>query len=110
MTDVAFSSVEEAAGYEFRRLRVNLGWSQEDVAERMTCYGYCWHQTVISKIEAAQRPLRLNEAADLCALFGVTVAGLLTRRLDIGELAAARARIADLERRLEGARKALDGA
>ncbi len=44
----------------------------------MSAYGYDWHQTLVGRIEAAQRPIRLNEAADLAALFGVTVEALLT--------------------------------
>jgi transcriptional regulator with XRE-family HTH domain len=52
-------------------------WSQEEVARRMEAFGYEWHQTLIGRIEAAQRPLRLNEAVDLAALFGVTLDQLM---------------------------------
>lgn len=79
MTDgTSRTDAEESAGRELRRLRTACGWSQEQVALRMDAYGYEWHQTTVAKIEGAQRPLRLNELADMCDLFGVTLAGLLT--------------------------------
>jgi hypothetical protein len=43
----------------------------------MSAFGYEWHQTLIGRIEAAQRPLRLNEAVDLAALYGVPLERLL---------------------------------
>jgi transcriptional regulator with XRE-family HTH domain len=100
---------EEAAGQELRHLRIARGWSQEEVAQRMSAYGYDWHQTLIGRIEAAQRPLRLNEAVDLAALFGVSLEMLLTRahEADAGEL---RARIAAVSARLRPAEKALSAA
>ena len=44
---------------------------------RMTAYGYDLHQTMIAKIEAAQRPLRVRELADFAALYGVGVQDLI---------------------------------
>lgn len=52
-------------------MRIARGWSQEEVARRMDAFGYDFHQTMIAKIEAAQRPLRVRELADFAALFGV---------------------------------------
>jgi len=52
-------------------------WSQEEVAARMEAYGYDFHQTMIAKIEAAQRPLRVRELADFAALYGVEVQDLV---------------------------------
>lgn len=55
----------------------------------MKAYGYDWHQTQVGRIEAGQRPLRLNEAVDLAALFGVSLDTLATRAApdaDIDEL------------------------
>jgi transcriptional regulator with XRE-family HTH domain len=43
----------------------------------MTAYGYDFHQTMIAKIEAAQRPLRVRELADFAALYGVEVQDLI---------------------------------
>ena len=65
------------AGRALRRLRLARGWSQEEVAVRMTAYGYDFHQTMIAKIEAAQRPLRVRELADFAALYGVEIQDLV---------------------------------
>lgn len=62
---------EVQAGRALRRLRTARGWSQEEVARRMKAYGYDFHQTMIAKIEAAQRPIRVRELADFAALYGV---------------------------------------
>ena len=68
---------EVQAGLALRRLRTACGWSQEEVARRMKAYGYDFHQTMIAKIEAAQRPLRVRELADFAALFGREVHELI---------------------------------
>jgi transcriptional regulator with XRE-family HTH domain len=68
---------EKRAGIQLRELRKARGWPLREVARRMESYGYHWHQTVVAKIETGQRPLRLNEALDLAALFGVSVTDLL---------------------------------
>lgn len=39
----------------------------------MAGYGYDWHQTTVGRAETATRPLRLNEAVALAALFDVPV-------------------------------------
>jgi transcriptional regulator with XRE-family HTH domain len=71
------SDPEVQAGRALRRLRLARNWSQEEVAVRMTAYGYDFHQTMIAKIEAAQRPLRVRELADFAALYGVEVQELV---------------------------------
>jgi transcriptional regulator with XRE-family HTH domain len=68
---------EEIAGRQLRLLREGRGWSQQRVADQMKAFGYTWLQSTIGKIEAAQRPLRLNEVADLAAMFGVPVTQFL---------------------------------
>jgi transcriptional regulator with XRE-family HTH domain len=68
---------EEIAGRQLRLLREGRGWSQQKVADQMKAFGYNWLQSTIGKIEAAQRPLRLNEVADLAAMFGVPVTQFL---------------------------------
>jgi transcriptional regulator with XRE-family HTH domain len=100
---------EVEAGRALRRLRLARNWSQEEVAVRMTAYGYDFHQTMIAKIEAAQRPLRVRELADFAALYGVEVQDLvypptgslpetdqeiaeITARLDMVQAQAAEAR------------------
>lgn len=67
---------EGLAGEQLKRLRIARGWSQEEVARRMSAFGVDWHQTTVGRTETAQRPLRLNEAFALAALFGVGLVGL----------------------------------
>jgi hypothetical protein len=43
----------------------------------MKAYGYDFHQTMIAKIEAAQRPIRVRELADFAALYSVEVHELI---------------------------------
>ena len=43
----------------------------------MRAYGYRWSQATVTRLESASRPIRLNELADLAALYGVPVAQLL---------------------------------
>src|SRR6266567_8315108 len=68
---------EAEAGRALRLLRQARDWSQEEVAARMRAYGYDFHQTMIAKIEAAQRPLRVRELADFAALYGIEVHELI---------------------------------
>jgi len=102
--------LEALAGREFRRLREARGWSQEEVARRLAALGIDWHQTMVSRTEAADRPLRLNEAAALCGVFGIRLEALLTdvpgsTAQDLDDLAAARA--ACLESQVARIRKIL---
>lgn len=99
-------TAEQAAGRELRRLRIEQGWSQEQVARRMTAYGYGWHQTIVAKTEAAQRPLRLNEAVDLAALFGAPLAALLEKSPETEVRAALRAAELEEAERRRGAEDA----
>jgi transcriptional regulator with XRE-family HTH domain len=64
---------EQLVGRQVRLLRQARGWSQQDVAEKMRAYGYQWSQATVTRLEAATRPIRLNELADLAALFGIPV-------------------------------------
>lgn len=83
---VPMPSAEQLAGRLVRLLRQGRGWSQQEVANGMnTTFGYSWGQSTVGKIEAAQRPLRVNELADLAALFGVPVTQLLEPKLLLEE-------------------------
>ena len=74
----------------------------------MKPFGYNWQQSTIGKIEAAQRPLRVNELADLAILFEIPVTELLEPQLllsDGDDLRALEAEIGALEeerKRLSG--------
>jgi transcriptional regulator with XRE-family HTH domain len=64
---------EEQAGTRIKNRRIEIGLSQEAVAEEMRRLGHLWHQTTVAKTEAAGRPLRVNEVVDLAAVLRVTV-------------------------------------
>lgn len=118
-TDDLRPDPEVQAGRALRRLRLARNWSQEEVAVRMTAYGYDIHQTVIAKIEAAQRPLRVRELADFAALYGVKVQELVyppasslpETDQEIAEITARRdmtqAQAAEAHRQLEATREAM---
>jgi transcriptional regulator with XRE-family HTH domain len=106
---------EVQAGRALRRLRAARGWSQEEVARRMKAYGYDLHQTMIAKIEAAQRPIRVRELADFAALYGVEVHELIyppAGSLEEAdkEIAALRARLQEATKRSEAAALAVRNA
>jgi hypothetical protein len=54
----------------------------------MNMAGFNWRQTTVAKAEAAERPIRLNEVAEVATIFGVE----LTDLLDPAEDAVARSR------------------
>ena len=50
----------------------------------MRALGYTWQQSTIAKIEMAQRPLRLNELADIASIFGAPATHFLRPDPDDG--------------------------
>jgi transcriptional regulator with XRE-family HTH domain len=62
---------EKVIAQKIRQLRIERGWSQEDLAERMTRYGWPMHQTTIAKLEAGKRPIRAGEVFALTLVFGL---------------------------------------
>lgn len=91
-------SAEQLAGQELRRLRNERAWSQEEVARRMTASGYDWHQTTVGRTETAARPLRVNEAVVLSAIFEVPVTQLLV---------PAAMKLSDVDQEIEDTEEAL---
>jgi transcriptional regulator with XRE-family HTH domain len=71
-------STEQRFGANVRALRERQGMSQQHVANVISMlYGLRWQQTTVAKTEAAERPIRLNEAAALAELFGCPLADLV---------------------------------
>jgi transcriptional regulator with XRE-family HTH domain len=68
---------EQIAGERIKELRLAHHWTQASLARAMRTRGYNWLQTTAAKTEAAERPLRLNEATDLARVLGVQVCDLL---------------------------------
>lgn len=71
------SWAEPLLGERLRSLRQLRDWSQEDVANRMRSAGFTWRQSTVAKTEAADRPIRVNEAAALAEIFGSDLGELL---------------------------------
>lgn len=102
---------EKQIGRQVRELRIQLGWSQQRLADQMKALGgrYAnWRQGMIDKTERGTRPLRVNEVTDLAAVLGVPpeiLLGPLLPGLDAGALDA---QIAETEARLRAAEKKYD--
>ena len=54
-----------------RRLRTERGFTQADIAARMTERGHGWYAQTVQKIESYGRPLRLDEAVSLSEILRV---------------------------------------
>jgi transcriptional regulator with XRE-family HTH domain len=92
---------ERVLAAQVRAFREKLGMTQEQVAREMSARGPVMRQSTIAKIEAGQRPVRVNEAVMLAAILHCDLAALLTdpgQRDRRDDLAAAR----DAERELLG--------
>ncbi len=70
-------TAEQDVGERVRRLRLERGWSQAELAARVSSALPNWAQTTVAKTEAASRPIRVNEAAALAAALGVPLHELL---------------------------------
>lgn len=80
MEDIATPEreLEQQIGKRIKDRRDALRLTQGMLAERMRNLGYeGWQQTTISKVEQAERPLRLNEMADLARALGTSAIRLL---------------------------------
>lgn len=65
-------------GRHARTRREFLGLSQQGVARLVNDdFGIPWHQTVVAKIEAGQRQVKLNEALALSLVYGTSLDNLV---------------------------------
>jgi len=108
---------EPLLGQRLRALRLDRGWSQQEVAERMADLGFSWRQSTAAKTEAAERPVRLNEAVALAAIFDADLGDLvrpelhplLVRlQLEASRLAQAEQVLADTEQRRDAERRRVE--
>ena len=106
-----FEGHERIIGAKVRQLRMERGWSQLDLAQRLDELGWPLHQTNISKLEAGKRPIRVAEADALATAFGIPALALwyLPTAGEPRSMAEMRAqlqriddRIAELERTMQG--------
>jgi transcriptional regulator with XRE-family HTH domain len=69
-------SIEAQFGKLVRDARVNLGWSQRKLAQKMQQLGFRSPQSTIAKNEHAARPIPIQEALTLTGLLQVDVSKL----------------------------------
>ncbi len=73
---------------QVRRLRIDRGWSQSELAARLQSTLPAWAQTTVAKTESASRPIRLNEVAALATVLGVALHELLDAPQNVAILQA----------------------
>lgn len=72
------AGVEDARLAEnVREHRQRLGWSQGELARRMSDLGWPWHQQTTRRVEDGGRKVSAGEAAALARILGTTVARLM---------------------------------
>ena len=73
--------VKDVVRRRIREVRESLGWSQRELAERMTDYGFTgWTQSMLAKIEAGTRGIAVDELVCVAFTFGISPVALLTLR------------------------------
>jgi len=66
VVDVSPTVRQRELGLRLRKLRTEIGWTVEDVAEKLLC-----SSAKISRLETGARPPVLRDVRDLCALYNV---------------------------------------
>lgn len=74
---------EQVLAANIRSAREQKGMTQKHVAQLMALLGFKWQHTTVARLEAGQRPIRVNEAFSLSAVLGVNI----VRLLGLGEFA-----------------------
>jgi len=74
------SRIEEYLRKRLRAEREDRGWSQPEMAKRLSDKGIHTHPTAISKAEAGERAFRIEEVVAAAELFGLSVDALLGRK------------------------------
>lgn len=107
--EIDFERFEESIGRKVRLLREERGWSQTELARRLSDLGLDMHQTTVAKMESGRRPLRVSEAVAITqalkipanTLFWLPVPG------ETRSLAEAREELAEREQRAEETKRFL---
>ena len=79
---------EQRFAAQVRRLRIDRGWSQAELAARLQSTLPAWAQTTVAKTESASRPIRLNEVAALATVLGVALHELIDAPQNVAILQA----------------------
>lgn len=69
---------EAAFRHNLIQQRAGAGISQTELAKRLAAKGLPFHQQTIQRIEAGDRPVRLNEAMIISALFNIDLDEMIT--------------------------------
>lgn len=64
---------EHRFGRRVKDLRLERGWTQDELAKRLNGAGYSMHQTTVAKMESGARPTSVGEMAALAAIFGMSI-------------------------------------
>lgn len=73
---------EDYFSKRLRAERERRKWTQTELADQLDAKGIPMHWTTIAKIEKGDRSVRIDEAAGIADLLGVSVDSLLGRRVD----------------------------
>jgi transcriptional regulator with XRE-family HTH domain len=103
---------EQRLGIEVRNLRrESFDWSQAELADRLKRHGVNWHQTTVAKVEAGERPVRLNEVIALAEVLNVPPVSLIEPGgPTTADLAAAEAKVLRARASIERAEQVLAAA
>ena len=85
------------------RLREGAGMTQTDLARALRDYGLAFHQQTVQRIEAGDRPLRLNEAIAVSKIFQQSLEGMtqsLDHEAEVTDFLRAECVVADTGKRL----------
>jgi transcriptional regulator with XRE-family HTH domain len=72
--------IEDYFRNQLRDQREQKHWKQEDLADKLSAKGIPMHWTTVAKIEKGSRSVRIDEAAAIADLFGISVDAMLGRR------------------------------
>lgn len=104
------SVLEQRFSTALRQTREQRGWSQADLAREARQAGLRnFHPTTVSRIEANERSVRLNEADLLAGLFDVTLPELLQPSTPFSAASRTAARITEWEAAVSTLRAAHEG-
>lgn len=81
----AVDSLERRVAENVRRLRKERGWTQSELGQRLGTFGFPMQQTTVTKLEAGERPIRLDEVLALARLFDVKVEDLYSPPIHVRE-------------------------
>ncbi|MGW3347766.1 LuxR C-terminal-related transcriptional regulator [Nonomuraea rubra] len=88
---------EVIAAWRVRELRQALGWTQQDVAERLRVFGVSLDQSSVARIESGSRLIRLSEAIAFAKVFDIDLERLISVPRDAEALSMLEDRIEALE-------------